>query len=51
MTYVIVKNRSTIVGKPKTSYQDALKEASRMFGDDVRDWLALNLRVEVAQSA
>lgn len=48
MTYVIVKNRKTIVGKPVSSYQAALKEASRLFGDDISDWLQLNLRVEEA---
>lgn len=48
MTYVIVKNKRTIVGKPVTSYQRALKEATRLFGDDVRDWMRLNLRVEEA---
>jgi len=48
MAYVIVKNRKTIVGKPVSSYQVALKEASRLFGDDIGDWLRLNLRIEDA---
>ena len=49
MTYVIVKNRKTIVGKPVSSYQEALKEATRLFGDDIIDWMNLNLRVEEAR--
>lgn len=48
MTYVIVKNRKTIVGNPVSSYQAALREASRLFGDDILDWMKLNLRVEEA---
>lgn len=48
MTYVIVTDKSTIVGKPVASYQRALREATRLFGDDVRDWIRLNLRVEEA---
>ncbi len=50
MTYVIVKNRKTIVGQPVSSYQAALKEANRLFGDDVIDWIKLNLRVEEARA-
>ena len=49
MTYVIVKNRKTIIGKPLTSYKAALNEANRLFGDDVMDWMNLNLRVEEAR--
>ena len=48
MTYVIVKNRKTIVGKPVASYQAALKQASRLFGDDIVEWMKLNLRIEEA---
>jgi len=48
MTYVIVKDHKTIVGTPVSSYQAALKEASRLFGDDILDWMKLNLRVEEA---
>lgn len=46
MTYVIVKNRKTIVGKPVSSYQRAIREAHHLFGDDVTDWIKLNLRIE-----
>ena len=49
MTYVIVKNRKTIIGKPLVSYQAALNEANRLFGDDIMDWMNLNLRVEEAR--
>ncbi len=49
MTYVIVKNRKTIIGKPLGSYKAALNEANRLFGDDVMDWMNLNLRVEEAR--
>jgi hypothetical protein len=49
MTYVIVTNRKTIVGKPLNSYQAALREAGRLFGDNISDWLDLNLRVEEAR--
>ncbi len=48
MTYIIVKNRKTVVGEPVSSYQAALNEASRLFGDDILDWMKLNLRVEEA---
>ena len=49
MTYVIVKNQQTIIGKPIASYKAALNEASRLFGDDVMEWMNLNLRVEEAR--
>ena len=50
MTYVVVKNRKTVVSQPVSSYQAALKEARRMFGDDVIEWMQLNLRIEEARS-
>ena len=48
MTYVIVKNRKTVVGKPVSSYQAAFKQACRLFGDDIAEWMKLNLRIEEA---
>ncbi len=49
MTYVIVKNQETIIGKPLASYKAALNEACRLYGDDVMDWMKLNLRIEEAR--
>lgn len=46
MTYVIVTKKQTVIGQPFASYNDALAQASRLFGDDVMDWVELNLRVE-----
>lgn len=46
MTYVIVKETQTVIGTPFNSYADALTTATRLFGDDVLEWMQLNLRVE-----
>ncbi len=51
MTYVIVKNRKTIIGTPYQSFAAALEQASSLFGDDVRQWMELNLRIEENRSA
>ena len=51
MTYVIVKDTKTVVGTPFQSFTAALEQASRLFGDDVRQWMDLNLRIEEARSA
>ena len=51
MTYVIVKDRHTIVGSPFSSFADALDRASELFGDCVHAWMDLNLRIERAPSA
>ena len=51
MTYVIVKDRKTIVGTPFPSFTAALEQASRQFGDDIRQWMKLNLRIEESRSA
>ena len=50
MTYVIVKNQQTIVGAPFASFGAALQHASAEFGDDVRSWMDLNVRVEENRS-
>ena len=49
MTYVIVKNKRTVIGRPLNSYQAALEEADRLFGDNILDWMRLNLRIEEAR--
>ncbi len=46
MTYIIVTRKEAVVGKPLTSFDDALMQATHLFGDDVQDWLKLNLRIE-----
>ncbi len=46
MTYVIIKDRDTVVGSPFGSFAAALQRATDQFGDDVRHWMYLNLRVE-----
>ena len=46
MTYIIVKDRQTVVGAPHSSFTAALEQATDMFGDDVQHWMDLNLRVE-----
>jgi len=46
MTYIIVKDRQTVVGAPHTSFTAALQQASDLFGDDMHQWMDLNLRVE-----
>lgn len=46
MSYLIVMEKETIAGQPFGSYDEALAQANRLFGDDVKTWLALNLRIE-----
>lgn len=46
MTYVIVTDTQTIIGKPFASYMAAFKQATRQFGDDAAQWVKLNLRIE-----
>ncbi len=46
MTYIIVKDRKTVIGAPFASYTAALQKANSLFGDDVEAWMDLNLRVE-----
>ena len=46
MTYIIVISKETVVGKPVASFDDALNLATRLYGDDMEDWLNLNLRIE-----
>lgn len=46
MTYIIVTREETVVGKPVASFDDAMIQATSLFGDDMEDWLKLNLRIE-----
>ena len=46
MTYIIVTRQETVVGKPSASFDAALIQATRLFGDDIEGWLKLNLRIE-----
>ena len=46
MTYIIVTRKETVIGKPVASFDAALRQATRLFGDDIDDWLKLNLRIE-----
>ena len=46
MSYIIVKDRQTVVGAPHASFAAALEKANSLFGDDVKAWMELNLRVE-----
>ena len=46
MTYVIVTRKDTVVSEPFASFQSALVEAVRLFGDDIVKWMELNIRVE-----
>ncbi len=46
MTYIIVTRNEAVVGKPLASFDDALMQAAHLFGDDVKDWMTLNLRIE-----
>lgn len=46
MTYVIVTQDHTITSQPLPSYDEALAEANREFGDDIEVWLELNIRIE-----
>lgn len=46
MTYVIVTRKNTVVSEPFASFQSALVEAIRLFGDDIVKWMELNIRVE-----
>ncbi len=46
MTYIIVTETQTVIGAPFASFNAALNEASRLFGEDTGEWIALNLRIE-----
>jgi len=46
MTYVIVSAEETIIGRPYTTFETAIAEAGRLFGDDVATWVARNVRIE-----
>lgn len=46
MTYIIITRKEAVVGKPIASFDDAFIQATRLFGDDVEDWLKLNIRIE-----
>jgi hypothetical protein len=46
MTYIIVTRKETVVGEPLVSFDDALMQATHLFGADLKDWLKLNLRIE-----
>ncbi len=46
MSYIIVTSDHNVTGRPYASYDDALCAATSTYGDDVRVWLALNLRIE-----
>lgn len=46
MTYIIVTSKDTVISQPFRSFQSALSEAMRLFGDDVRRWMELNIRIE-----
>ena len=50
MTYIIVKERQTVVGRPFSSYNAAIGEANRLFGDDPVAWISANVRVEENRS-
>ncbi len=47
MTYIIVTREKTVVGIPAASFDTAFSQATRLFGDDIENWLKLNLRIEV----
>lgn len=46
MTYIIVKDKATSIGKPFDCYFAAMKEAGRRYGTHPKTWMDLNLRVE-----
>jgi hypothetical protein len=46
MTYIIVTRKEAVVGIPAASFHTALSQATRLFGDDLEEWLKLNLRIE-----
>ena len=47
MTYIIVKDRQTVVGAPFASFTAALHKANALFGDDVEAWLGMLAEVHV----
>ena len=46
MTYIIVTRKESVIGSQVATFDAALRQATRLFGDDVEDWLKLNLRIE-----
>ena len=46
MTYVIVTRQRKVIGNPIASYNEAYELATRLYGDNVQDWLKRNLRIE-----
>lgn len=46
MSYVIVTQNRTIIGRPFASFAAALSHASHLFGRNPADWTRLNLRIE-----
>ena len=46
MTYVIVKDHQTVVSAPFASFAAALDKANALYGDDIKAWMDLNLRIE-----
>lgn len=46
MTYVIVTRSRKVIGKPFTSYSEAFDVATRLYGNNVQDWIRRNLRIE-----
>ena len=46
MTYVIVTRKRKVIGNPIASYNEAYELATRLYGDNVQDWLKHNLRIE-----
>lgn len=46
MRYVIVTDRKTIAGRPFRSFDAALAEAGHIFGEDIKVWMQINLRIE-----
>jgi len=46
MSYVIVTEKDVIVGQPHASFSAAYDSATELFGDDARDWIELNVRIE-----
>ncbi len=50
MTYIIVTQKQTIIGRPFASYASAISEASRIFGDNPLAWIDRNVRIEENRS-
>lgn len=46
MTYVVVIKKHQVIGIPFDSYDEAFTAAIHEYGDNITDWISLNLRVE-----